>query len=92
MDGKFYRYDTSVKDVIFNFKTENLFSSNYYMPEVYIRPIRFQLILRLDFILTHYHGMILTRNGVTFLKEEIVPINNNTKKACNCKIIEYLEE
>ena len=66
------------------------------MPEVYIRPIRFQLILGLDFILTYYHGMILTRNGVTFLKEEIVPINNNNnnknKKTCNCKITEHFEE
>ena len=41
MDEKFYKYDTSVKDIYFYFQTNTSFSSAYFMLEIYIRPIRF---------------------------------------------------
>ena len=97
MDENFYKYDISVKDIYFYFQTNNSFSSTYYMPKIYIIPIRFQLILGLDFLLTCYHGMLLTRNGITFLKEEIVPITSNINTICDksspckCKTIEHLD-
>ena len=77
MDGTYYTYTQSVKNLQIILPTHG---QPYYLPEVNITPHRFDLIIGLDFILTHYNGIILTRQGLDILRNYTLPIASKLRE------------